>query len=91
MDDTSKPEEPISDLQTESQNPALLSMSALALFLLLLLLPFNTILLLVGGAGGMALCERYPEKTLPRVAAARTRAGLELRSLVSRVKHHRAS
>lgn len=97
MEDASKPEEGVKQLfvledfvskssYVPAQNPTLLSASTAILLLLLLLLPFNSIALLVGGASGMLLCERYPEQILPRVTAARGRAGVELRALVSRVK-----
>jgi hypothetical protein len=80
-----------SSSSTQNQNPAFLSMFVAALFLMLLLLPFNTVTLLAGGAGGAILCERYPQQIIPRVAAARSRATLELRSLVSRAKNYAKS
>lgn len=68
------------------KNPTFLSVSAAVLFLLLLMLPFSAFACLAGGAGGAILCESYPQQILPRVTAARSRATVELRSLVQKAR-----
>ncbi len=68
------------------QNPTYLSASAGVLLFLYLLLPQFFFLLLLGGAGGLALCEKYQEQVVPKVTAAKSRLGVEIRSVVQQAK-----